>query len=401
MGEYAYKAIDASGRKVNGNFEASSIDDLEYKLHNQGLHFVNAKERKGGLALFSRRKISRRQLIVLFMYLEQMAEAGIPIIDTLVEMRATESSDSMRQLLSNIIDNISTGFTLSSAMEEHAEVFSELMINLVKAGEQTGNMGEVFGELKSIITWQDEIISKTKKLMAYPLFVGVIVFAVVCFLMIYLVPQLVGFITSMNQDVPFLTRTLILISDFFVNYWLLIVLFPPASYILMKIVLKRNAKSKYIFDRYKLQIPLFGEAINKLILSRFCKSFSLLYNAGISVLDCLSISSDVVENTYMEAEFEDIRIKISEGDSLHDAFASAQLFPPLVLRMLHVGEQTGGLGDSLMRISDFYSRDVTDLIEKIQLMIEPAMTVVMGVILGWIMLAVLGPIYDMISKIQF
>ena len=150
-----------------------------------------------------------------------------------------------------------------------------------------------------------------------------------------------------------------------------------------------------------MQIPLFGEAINKLILSRFCKSFALLYNSGISVLDCLSISGDVVENSYMEQEFEDIRLKVSEGESLHDAFSSAQLFPPLVLRMLHVGEQTGGLGDSLMRISDFYSRDVTELIEKIQLMIEPAMTVVMGIILGWIMLAVLGPIYDMISKIQF
>ena len=401
MAEYAYKAIDAKGKKVFGILEANGLDDLEYRLDNQGFHFVSAKIRKQGLALFSRRKITRRQLIVLFMYLEQMAEAGIPILDTLIEMRDSETSDVMRQVLSSLVDDISSGSTLSAAMKEHSEIFSELMINLVKAGEQTGNMGHVFGELKSTIAWQDEIIRKTKKLMTYPLFVGVIVFCVICFLMIYLVPQLVGFIASMNQEIPLLTRALIVVSDFFVDYWLLVILFPPSIFMVIKVSINRNIRARYLFDRYKLKIPLFGDAINKLVLSRFCKSFALLYNAGISVLDCLSISADVIANVYMEEELAEIREEIAAGESLYDAFSSAQIFPPLVLRMLHVGEQTGGLGDSLMRISDFYSRDVSDVIEKIQVMIEPVMTVVMGVLLAWIMMAVLGPIYDIISSIQF
>jgi len=398
--EYTYKAVDAKGKKVFGNLEANSLDDIEYRLDNQGFHFISARIKKQSLSMFSRRKITRRQLIVFFMYLEQMAEAGIPIIDTLIEMRNSESSGSLQKILNGLVDDISSGLTLSAAMQEHPSVFGQLIISLVRAGEQTGNMGAVFGELKSIITWQDEIIRKTKKLMTYPLFVGVIVFAVVCFLMIYLVPQLVSFIASMNQEIPLLTRALIVVSDIFVNYWLLIVLLPPTLFVVAKVVIKNSVKARYQFDRYKLSVPLFGEAMNKLMLSRFCKSFALLYNAGISVLDCLSISGDVVSNLYIEEELEEISRKISSGDSLYDAFSSAQMFPPLVLRMLHVGEQTGGLGESLIRISDFYSRDVSDLVDKIQVMIEPVMTLIMGLLLGWIMLAVLGPIYDIISRIQ-
>jgi len=401
MHEYTYKAIDARGKKIVGNIEANNIDDLEYRLDNQGFHFVSAKIRKKGLDIFSRRKITRRQLIVFFMYLEQMADAGIPIVDTLVEMRDSESSDSMRKVLSSLVDDISAGQTLSGAIQEHKTVFTDLMVSLIRAGEESGNMGTIFGELKDIIEWQDNMIKKTKKLITYPLFVGVIVFGVVCFLMIYLVPQLIDFISSMNQEIPLLTRALIVVSDVFVNHWMVVVLSPIFIFMMIKLILKRNARSRYLFDRYKLRIPLFGEAINKLILSRFCKSFALLYDAGISVLDCLAISGSVVSNVYVEEELEDIRSKISSGESLSDAFSAAEIFPPLVLRMLNVGEQTGDLGDSLLRISDFYSRDVTDLVDKIQVMIEPVMTVIMGIILGWIMLAVLGPIYDIISTIQF
>ena len=400
MTEYAYKAIDAKGRKVKGFHEATGPEDLEYRLDNQGFHLISARERKQGYSLFSRRKIQRRQLIVFFMYLEQMASAGIPIIDSLIEMRNSEDSDVLRKLVSSLVDEISAGQVLSGAMLEHPLVFTDLMISLVRAGEETGNMAVVFSELKDTLAWQDDIAKKTKKLMTYPLFVGVIVFCVICFLMIYLVPQLISFISSMGQEIPLLTRALIAVSDVFVNYWFVIIALPPVLFVSFKMLLKRHATSKYLYDRYKLEIPLFGDAIRKLILSRFSKSFALLYDAGISVLDCLAISSDTVSNVYMQRELNEISDKISAGSSIYDAFSSAELFPPLVLRMLNVGEQTGELGKSLSKISEFYNRDVSDLIDKIQLMIEPAMTVIMGVLLGWIMLAVLGPIYDIISSIQ-
>lgn len=400
MVEYAYRAIDADGKKVRGCHEASGLEELTSRLDKQGFHLLDAKVHKQAFSLFPQRKIERRNLIVLFMYLEQMAGAGIPILDALSEMRDSEESPLMRKIIGTLVDDISSGQSLSGAMESHGDIFTELMINLVMAGEQTGNMAAVFSELKDILTWQDDIVRKTKKLVSYPLFVGGIVFAVICFLMIYLVPQLVGFIISMGQQIPLMTRALLFVSDLFVNYWYLIISSPVLVFIVLKQLLKRSYSAKYQFDRYKLEVPLFGEALRKLELARFSKNFALLYDAGISVLECLEISSKTTSNVYIKRELDAIRVKISSGDSIYQAFSSAQLFPPLVLRMLHVGEQTGALGASLLRISDFYSRDVSELIERIQMMIEPTMTVIMGVLLGWIMLSVLGPIYDIISTIQ-
>jgi len=400
MVEYAYRAIDANGKKVRGCHEASGLDELSSRLDSQGFHLLDAKVNKPALSLFPQRKIERRNLIVLFMYLEQMAGAGIPILDALSEMRDSEESPVMRKILSALVDDISSGQTLSGAMQSHDNIFSELMINLVMAGEQTGNMAVVFAELRDILSWQDDIVRKSKKLITYPLFVGAIVFAVVCFLMIYLVPQLVSFIISMDQQIPLMTRALLVVSDAFVNYWYVIMAAPLVIYFGIKQTLKHSEVSKYWFDQHKLDLPLFGEAMSKLELARFSKNFALLYDAGISVIECLRISANTTSNVYIKRELAAIKEKISSGDSIYEAFSSAQLFPPLVLRMLHVGEKTGALGASLRRISDFYNRDVNELIEKIQLMIEPTMTVIMGVLLGWIMLSVLGPIYDIISTIQ-
>ena len=401
MAQYAYKAIDRKGKKISGLYEASGIEDLESRLDKNGLDLVSAKLKGKDWSLFARKKLDRRDLIVFFIDLEQMAVAGIPIVDSLTEIRDSASSPAMREITAGLVDSISNGKTLSEAMSSHPKIFNDMMVKLIIAGEKTGNMGHIFGELKETLRWQDDIVRKTKKLMMYPLFVGIIVFAVVCFLMIYLVPKLVEFILSMDQDVPMMTKLLIAVSEFFVNYWGAILFAPPILFFAGKFLLKKSQSARYWFDEHKLKVPLLGEAMQKLMLSRFTRNFSLLYDAGISVLDCLKISEETVTNTYLAGELEYIRKTVEEGATIADAFAKGQLFPPLVLRMIQVGETTGGLGQSLTNVSDFYSRDVTDLIDKIQSMIEPFMTVFMGLILGWIMLAVLGPIYDVISTVQF
>lgn len=401
MVQYAYKAIDHNGKKVSGHFDATGLDDLESRLDKHGLDLVSASPKGKDWILLFKKGVERRDLIVFFIDLEQMALAGIPIIDSLIEIRDSASTPAMREVTAGLIDGISSGQTLSEAMSGYPKVFNDMMIKLIIAGEQTGNMGHIFGELKETLRWQEDLIRKTKKLMSYPLFVGVIVIAVVCFLMIYLVPKLVDFILSMNQDIPLMTRLLISVSDTFVNHWEMILFMPLILFFGGKMLLKRSQSARYWYDEHKLKIPLLGEAMQKLMLSRFTRNFSLLYEAGISVLDCLKISEQTVTNTYLASELEYIYKQVEEGATIADAFSRGQLFPALVLRMIQVGEMTGGLGQSLSNVSDFYSRDVSDLIDKIQSMIEPFMTVFMGLILGWIMLAVLGPIYDIISTVQF
>lgn len=401
MAEYSYKAIDRNGNKVSGHYNASGMEDLESSLEKHGLDLLSAKPGGKSWSLFPQKSISRRDLIIFFIDLEQMAIAGIPIVDSLHEIRDSASTPAIREVTTNLVDAISHGETLSEAMANYPKVFNEMMVKLIIAGEKTGNMGHIFGELKETLRWQDDVVRKTKKIMTYPIFVGVIVFAVVCFLMIYLVPKLVDFILSMDNEIPLMTKLLIAVSDIFVNHWMVILFVPPVLYFSGKLVLKRNASARYWFDEHKLKLPLLGEAMKKLMLSRFTRNFSLLYDAGISVLDCLKISKETVTNTYLAGELEFIRKQVEEGATIADAFSKGQLFPPLVLRMIQVGEMTGALGESLANVSDFYSRDVTELIDKIQAMMEPFMTVFMGLILGWIMLAVLGPIYDVISTVQF
>ncbi|PCJ93704.1 MAG: secretion system protein [Porticoccaceae bacterium] len=401
MAQYAYKAIDRKGKKISGYYEALGLEDLESRLDKHGLDLISAKPKGKNWTISLKKSVDRRDLIVFFIDLEQMAVAGIPIVDSLIEMRDSASSHGMREVTAGLVDSISNGQTLSEAMSCHPKIFSDMMIKLIIAGEKTGDMGHIFGELRDTLRWQDDVIRKTKKLMMYPLFVGVIVFAVICFLMIYLVPKLVDFILSMGQDIPLMTKLLIAVSDIFVNYWGVILFAPPVLYFAGKTLLKKSRPARYWFDEYKLKVPLLGEAMQKLMLSRFTRNFALLYEAGISVLDCLKISEETVVNSYLAGELQYIRKQVEEGSTIADAFSRGQLFPPLVLRMIQVGEMTGGLGQSLSNVSDFYSRDVTDLIDKIQSMIEPFMTVFMGLILGWIMLAVLGPIYDVISTVQF
>ncbi len=401
MAQYAYKAIDRKGKSISGLYEASGLEDLEYRLSNNGLDLVTAQPARQSQTLFARKRLTRRDLIVFFIDLEQMATAGIPIIESLAEMRDSIASPTMREILSGLIDAISGGKTLSEAMAAYPKIFNQMTIKLIVAGEKSGNMAHVFKEAKDALRWEDDVVRKTRKLASYPAFVGTVVFAVVCFLMIYLVPKLVTFILSMDQEVPFMTRTLIATSEIFVNHWVAILIAPIVFFIASRQLLKRSRRARLWYDEHKLSVPLLGEAMQKLLLSRFTRNFALLYDAGVSILDCLKISQETVTNTYLAGELEYIREQVAEGATLNEAFATARLFPPLVLRMLKVGETTGELGTSITNVSEFYSRDVNELIDRIQAKIEPGMTIFLGLILGWIMLSVLGPIYSVITKIQF
>ena len=274
------------------------------------------------------------------------------------------------------------------------------MIELVKVGEVSGQLASMFGEMKDALKWQDELIAQTKKLLMYPLFVGVVVFGVLCFMMIYLVPQMTGFIIEMGGELPFHTKLLMSVSDFFVEFWYLVLLTPIMIFLGVKYLLNHNEKIKLVFDKYILHLLGIGPVLKKIILARFATNFALLYRSGIGVLDGLKITQGVVNNQYVEKEINYIYGLVTEGSAISDAFARTNLFPQLVLRMIRVGEQTGGLDKALVNVSYFYNRDVKDSIDKVQSMIEPVMTVTLGLLLGWVMLSVLGPIYDLIGGLQ-
>jgi len=398
---FSYKAVDAQGKNVMGRVEAVNLFDLEQRLARMGLDLVVGAQSSQRSRLIAGRRISRQDLINFCFHLEQLASAGVPVIEGLVDLRESVENPRFREVVSGLVESIEGGRNLSGALAEFPEVFSKVFVSLVRSGEQTGKLPEVLKSLNESLKWEDELAAQTKKLMMYPAFVGSIVLLVTFFLMIYLVPQMTGFIRNMGQDIPLQTRILIAVSGFFVSYWWAVLAAPFVAWGGLKYAMRRNPAVEYAVDHYKLNMPLIGPILRKIILSRFASSFAMMYSSGITVLDAIRSCEEIVGNKPLENALRSAGQQIAEGKNLTAAFADLGLFPPLVIRMLRIGENTGGLDTALLNVSYFYNREVRESIGRVQAMIEPALTLLLGAILGWVMLSVLGPVYDAISKMKF
>jgi type IV pilus assembly protein PilC len=390
---FTYKAIDARGKSVMGRVEAVNLFDLEQRLARMELDLISGAPSRQKTRLLGG-GIARQDLINFCFHLEQLATAGVPVMDGLVDLRESVENARFREVVSGLIESIEGGRSLSQALGEFPEVFGKVFVSLVRSGEQTGRLSEVLKSLTESLKWEDELAAQTKKIIMYPAFVGGIVVLVTFFLMIYLVPQMTGFIRNMGQAIPLQTRILMAVSDVFVNYWYAIIAAPFLAWFGLRFAMRANPAVQYAIDRYKISMPVIGPILRKIILSRFASSFAMMYSSGITVLDAIRSCEEIVGNKALEQE-------IADGKNLTAAFQELELFPPLVIRMLRIGENTGGLDTALLNVSYFYNREVREAIGKLQAMIEPALTVVLGLVLGWVMLAVLGPVYDAISKMKF
>jgi type IV pilus assembly protein PilC len=399
MALYAYKAMNNQGRMVLGRLEAINPIDLEMRLKRMDLDFINGDPVKQG-GLMNPGKITRQELINFCFHLEQLARAGVSLIESLTDLRDTVENPRFREILAGMIESIEGGKTLSQAMAEHPKTFDGVVISLIRSGEETGALPQVLANLLESLKWQDELAAHTKKLVMYPAFLGTVVVAITLFMMIYLVPKMAGFIRGMGQEMPTQTKILIATSSFFVNYWYVVIGLPILIAGIVAFLVNTNFKARYTFDRIKLKIPYIGEILHKIILSRFASVFAMMYSSGITILDSIKATEDVVGNLVVKEGLQRVGALIAEGQNVTVAFQNVGIFPPLVLRMLRVGENTGALDTALTNVSYFYNRDVRESIERVQAMIEPVMTVTIGLILGWIMMAVLGPIYDIITKMK-
>jgi len=399
MAVFNYKAVAADGRMAHGQIDALNLIDLEMRLKRMDLDLVSG-EPITSHGLFGGRKVPRRELITFCFHLEQLSRAGVPIIEGISDLRDSIEHPSFREVIAGIIESIEGGQTLSEAMAQHRSVFDKVFVNLIRAGESTGRLPEVLKNITESLKWEDELASHTKKVIMYPAFVGSIVMAATFFLMIYMVPQLKQFVKNMGQELPAQTKALFFVSDLLVAYWYIALLLPVLATGAGALILHTNPAARLRFDGIKLQLPVIGNIMRKIILSRFANTFALLYSAGIPILDSIRTTQSVVGNRVIEEGLVRVEQLIGEGQNVTAAFHAVGLFPPLVIRMLKVGEGTGALDDALTNVSYFYNRDVKESVEKVQAMIEPMLTMLLGGMLGWIMLSVLGPVYDVISKIK-
>jgi len=398
MPSFSYRAVEANGAIVEGSLDASNEHALDAQLRNSGAELLRCAEQRE--SLFRRKaKVSRKELIGFCFHMEQMTRAGLPILEALADLRDSVGNAAFQEVIGNLISAVEVGNTMSQAMAEYPDVFDDVFVNLIAVGEESGELPNVMLKLTESLKWQDELLAKAKTVIMYPAFVGVVVIGVMLFMMLYVVPQMVDFIREMGQELPIHTRALIAFSSFLINHWWWSVPLPGVIVLLIKLQAKRSDKFRFTVDGWKLRVWYVGPILSKLVMSRFASYFALCYGAGLDVLASLKISEDIVGNEVVRANIKEISAEIADGKTLSASIESTKMFPPLVVRMVRMGESTGLLDNALHNVSYFYDREVTESIDRLKAMIEPAMTVVLGAIMGWIMLSVLGPIYETISNI--
>jgi type IV pilus assembly protein PilC len=397
---FAYRAVDADGRTSTGNLDATNAIDLELRLKRLGLDLLTFEGVKRSTAARTR-NVTRTELITFCFHLSQLLKAGVNIIEALTDLRDTVDNAGFRQVIASLLEDIEGGLKLSEAMANHSYCFDAVFVALVRAGEESGQLNQVLDELCDNLKWQDEIAGQAKKAMIYPLIVLTVILGVVFVLMTVLVPQLAATFKQLVPKLPRETEIMIMVSDVFVRWWYLLLGVPAAAAAVVFTVARTNETVQRAVDELTLRLPVLGALRQKIILARFSTVFAMLYKAGISVIECIHICEKIVGNRIMEEGLQRVGRSISEGQGISQAFVATKLFPPLVVRMLRVGESTGALDTALLNVSYFYNREVRESIGKLQAMIEPALTLVLGALLGWVMLSVLGPVYDAISKMKF
>ncbi|MFP5409179.1 MAG: type II secretion system F family protein [Gammaproteobacteria bacterium] len=396
---FDYRAIDQTGRSVKGTLSAVNDVDLELRLKRMGLDLITLAELSRQYAPSGRERVTRRDLVTFCIHMRYITRAGIPLLEGLRDLRDSMEKPGFRDVLTALLEDLEGGKVLSQALAAHPAVFGAVFVHSVRAGEQTGLLDAVFDRLAESLKWQEEVASKAKRLMIYPAMVLTVVGAAIIFLLVYLVPQVLSLVETMGVVLPLPTLILMAISNALRSYWLIFLLLALVPAIGLPLWVQQSEAGREWWDRTQLRLPIIGPVVQKIALSRFTSTLAMMYRSGVTVLDALRAGEMVAGNRVIAGGIRRAAQQIADGRGLSESFQSVALFPPLVLRMLRVGETTGALDEALDNVTYFYNREVLDSIENGLRVLEPLLTAILGLLLGGILVSVLLPIYDLIGNL--
>ena len=399
MPSYRYSAMNDLGRTITGVVAAENDVDLEDRLKQIGLELITFRElrdKSGGRAT----KVKQEDLIIMCLHLEQLGRAGVPLLDAIADVRDTAESRGLKNIMTGVYAYIKNGEILSQALAHYPNTFNDVFQGLIAAGEKTGNFSEAFLHISDHLKWTADLRRKVKKASRYPMFVLLVLGVVLAVLMIYVVPKLVDFMMAQGFDLPIHTRALIAFSYAFVNYWYLIFGVPIACVMGIIIMVRVSEPFAYKVDGVILKVPVIGNVSRKLNMARFTHFFAVMFNSGIDILESLNAAKNVVGNLVLRESISIMARSVSEGTSLTASMRMSNQFPNLVVRMFKIGEDSGNMTESLENINFFYDREVNDAVESMVGVIQPALTIIMGVLLFWIIAAIFGPLYQSFSKMN-
>lgn len=400
MQKFVYLGINREGKRVRGDLIATNLPDAERQLAQMGVELLSLRTHEDKFSFLKRKRVSNKDIITMTFQIEQLLRSGVPLLDILNDMQASFPAGYFRDVLSGLYDSMLNGATFAEALSRYPDEFNEVYISLVAIGEKTGQLELILHDLGVNMRWQDELESKAKKIMVYPSIVFSVVMLVITFLMMFLVPELVKFIESMGQELGFLTLSLIAVSNYFVHYWHITAVSAIGLFIGFKLLMYRSDVFRKRVHQWQLEMPLVGSILFKLKIARMTSTMAIMYAAGVSLQQIISMAGKVVGNDYLFDHLKEVERLILDGNSIANSFTSVNIFPPLILKLVKVGETTGRMDEALRNISYFYDREAKELIEKVEPAIEPIITLILAVLVAWVMMATLGPVYDIMGNIR-
>jgi MSHA biogenesis protein MshG len=406
MAIYDYKGRTAAGELVEGRREAESSHSLAGLLSAASITPVSIDEVKAvkefSESLKTSLGIGKPTLVDLILFSRQMyalTKSGIPIIRGLTLLAASVRNKIFADALHEVVEDLESGQSLSAAFAKHTDIFSPLYINLVRVGEESGDLDEAFLRLYQYLDSDKVTLNRIKTALFYPSMVLTAIVIAVAILMAFVIPKFALIYERFKLDLPIQTKIIIAISHFVQHYWLLLFIVTISLVIGLRNYVKTES-GKLNWHRNKLKIPRIGDIILRATLARFARAFSMANIAGVPILHGLTITSKAVDNVYMEAKINNIRNDVERGETLTRAARSTHLFTPLVVQMLEVGEETGRLDEMMVEVAEFYEREVAYDIENLSKIIEPIMTVAMGLIVLLLALGVFLPMWDLVKITQ-
>lgn len=399
--EFVYEAKNKSGDKIKGSVEAENKSVIARQLRDKGYYITEINEKRSsidiGELLKMHKKVKLKDLSIFSQQFAAMINAGISLVDALNILQDQTNHKHMQKVLSDVRDDVETGVSLADAVSKHPEAFPELYTQLIRAGESGGVLDTILDKLAVHYDRQDELNSMVKSALYYPAVILLVGVAVVIFLVTRVVPQFVGMFQDFGSDLPLPTRMLLGVSAFMQSYWwvmLLIVIlgvFALGRY-------RKTPSGREQTDRIILKLPVIGDMMRKVYISRFSSTLAILIESGVDLLTSLTIVEDVVGNRVYTEILTDARVKVREGSTLSDPLEDSEEFPPMVVHMLRVGEETGAIGEMLDKVSRFYDRQTEAAVEGAISLIEPIMIVLLAVMVGFVAISIVTPMFDMFQQ---
>ena len=401
--KFQYVAKNKAGDKIEGKIEAESSEKVVNQLKERG-YFVtslNKKKDKTDVMEFFKfnKRVSISDLAIFSQQFSVMINAGVSLVESLEIMTRQIDHPRLKEVVENIQEDVETGSSLAEAMGEYPDVFPSLYVQLIKAGEAGGVLDKVLIKLKNHYERQDELTKQIKSSLYYPAAILLVAVAVVIFLITNVVPTFVSMFSGFGAELPLPTRMLMGFSSFMQNYWWAVLLVLIALFYL-GVRYYRTANGKKTIDGLILKIPAFGNMFKKIYISRLTSTLAILMDSGVDLLSSLAIVEDVVNNKVYANSLVEARARVREGENLSKTLNKKDdLYPKMIVQMISVGEESGSIDEMLHKISDFYDKDVESTIEGTVSLIEPALIVMMAVVIGFIAISIVLPMFDMFSYI--